>query len=80
MDSKSQKTTKTSRTKELFCKNLISTRQQLHLTQKQIADKLNLPVSTYANWEQGRTEPSIEDIFLLIDQFDIEANELFSPN
>ena len=68
MNNKLQKTTKNSKTKEQFCKNLISTRQQLHLTQKQIADKLNLPVSTYANWEQGRTEPSIEDIYLLIEQ------------
>ena len=49
----------------------------MSLTQSELANKLNIPTSTYANWELGRTEPSIADIFNLIDFFEIEANDLF---
>lgn len=49
----------------------------MSLTQSELANKLNIPTSTYANWELGRTEPSITDIFNLIDFFEIEANDLF---
>ena len=47
-------------------------------SQKAVADRLGLPVSTYANWEQGRTEPSIFDLFQLLKVFEIEANDLFA--
>lgn len=30
------------------------------MTQRQVADCLGVVESCYANWEQGRTEPSIE--------------------
>lgn len=42
-----------------FCENLKSARKELGLTQKQIANELNVVESCYANWEQGRTEPNI---------------------
>lgn len=66
-----------------MCKNSFSARlkeirEEKKLSQKDIAKKLGCAVSTYANWEQGRTEPSIYDIFNLLLVFDIEANELFS--
>ena len=48
------------------------------LSQKEFAEKLGIAVSTYANWEQGRTEPSICDIYNLLSTFEVEANELFS--
>ena len=43
-----------------FCKNLKETRKLCDLTQRQVADDLGVVESCYANWEQGRTEPSIE--------------------
>ena len=43
-----------------FCKNLKETRKLCNLTQKQVANMLDVVESCYANWEQGRTEPSIE--------------------
>lgn len=36
-------------------------------------------MSTYANWEQGRREPGIGDIFRLLYVLDISADELFAP-
>ena len=44
---------------KIFCKNLKSARIASSLTQKQVANKLNVVESCYANWEQGRTEPNI---------------------
>ncbi|MDE5666633.1 MAG: helix-turn-helix domain-containing protein, partial [Clostridia bacterium] len=33
--------------------------------------------STYANWEQGRREPSIIDIYKIISALEVQPNELF---
>ena len=43
----------------VFCENLKYIRKDMGLTQKQVAEKLGVVESCYANWEQGRTEPSI---------------------
>lgn len=63
--------------KEIFCQRLKDIRKEKGLSQNDVAKKLGYAVSTYANWEQGRTEPSIYDIFNLLWVFQIEANELF---
>ena len=60
-----------------FCQNLKAARAQSGMTQKQIATLLGVVESCYANWEQGRREPSIVDIYNLIYVFKIDANELF---
>lgn len=60
-----------------FGEHLKTLRQSQNLTQRNVADKLGCSESTYANWEQGRTEPSIRDMYALLALFDIDANELF---
>ena len=62
---------------ESFKNRLKRIRWDKQLSQKQVAEMLGIPVSTYANWEQGRTQPSVEDIRNIISLFDIDANELF---
>lgn len=44
---------------KVFCENLKYIRKDMGLTQKEVAEKLGVVESCYANWEQGRTEPSI---------------------
>ncbi len=66
--------------KKLFSARLKEIREEKQLSQKNVAYKLGCAVSTYANWEQGRTEPSIYDIFNLMWVYEIEANELFDVN
>lgn len=61
-----------------FTERLKELRQEKSLSQKQIAEKLGIPVSTYANWEQGRREPSVNDIFKILTVLNINANELFN--
>ena len=63
--------------KNIFKMRLKEIREEQDLSQKEVAEKLGVAVSTYANWEQGRTEPSIYDIFNLIYVYEIEANDLF---
>ena len=60
-----------------FSDRLKELRKNLELTQAELARQLGIPTSTYTNWEIGRTEPSIQDIFNLIEFFEIEANDLF---
>lgn len=43
-----------------FCNNLKSARKEIGYTQKEVATQLGVVESCYANWEQGRTEPSVE--------------------
>lgn len=61
---------------ELFCKNLKETRNSCGMTQKQVAEKLGVVESCYANWEQGRTEPSIEMLRKLSKIFSVSIDDL----
>ena len=63
---------------KLFCKNLKETRKLCNLTQKQIAEQLNVVESCYANWEQGRSEPNIHMLRRLCEIFKVSPNELIN--
>ncbi|WP_338049906.1 helix-turn-helix transcriptional regulator [Pumilibacter muris] len=65
---------------KLFCVRLKELREEKDLTQAQVALKMGIPVSTFANWEQGRREPSIFDIYNLLWVLEVDANELFGIN
>lgn len=62
----------------LFCKNLKAIRKSCGYTQKQIAEKLGVVESCYANWEQGRTEPSIDALRKLAVIFQVEIDTLIN--
>lgn len=63
---------------KLFCKNLKEARRSCSLTQKQVAEKLGVVESCYANWEQGRTEPGIEMLRKLGSVFGISIEDLIN--
>ena len=62
----------------LFCQNLKMLRKDCELTQKQVAEKLGVVESCYANWEQGRTEPNIEMLRKLGEIFQSSIDELIN--
>jgi putative transcriptional regulator len=62
----------------LFCENLKNIRKEKGLSQKQVALKLGVVESCYANWEQGRTEPSITMLRKLCEIFIINIDELIN--
>lgn len=47
------------------------------LSQLELATKLSIPRYIVSNWEQGRTEPSMQDIINLSNFFDVSINFLF---
>lgn len=59
-----------------FNESLKAIRKDRNLTQKDVARKLNVVESCYANYEQGRTEPSIETIIKLCKIFDVSSDFL----
>ena len=61
-----------------FCNNLKETRKSCSLTQKQVALKLNVVESCYANWEQGRTEPNIDMLRKLSVIFNVTIDDLLN--
>lgn len=63
---------------KVFCKNLKEARKSCSLTQKQVAEKLGVVESCYANWEQGRTEPGIEMLRKLSAIFNVTLDDLIN--
>ena len=61
-----------------FCQNLKQIRKDCELTQRQVAEKIGVVESCYANWEQGRTEPNIEMLRKLGEIFQVSLDELIN--
>lgn len=61
-----------------FCCNLREARKSCCLTQKEVANALNVVESCYANWEQGRTEPNIDMLRKLGAIFNVSIDELIN--
>ena len=55
-------------------------RKEKGLTQKQVAKMLNKSETGYASWEQGLSEPSINDIRLLCEIFGVSSDFLLGIN
>lgn len=64
--------------KEGFASKLKAARERKELNQIDVAVALDIPRSTLANYEIGRTEPDIETIGKLIEFYEIDANWLLS--
>lgn len=52
-------------------------RKELGLTQEEVADKISIGRSQYANIELGNSNPSISILIEIIKLFDISFEELF---
>ena len=63
--------------KNSFAEKLKQIRKEKGITQCDMAMLCSVPASTYANWEQGRREPSLFNILKILYILNISANELF---
>ena len=52
-------------------------RSQTKYSQQDIAGKLDIDRNTYANWENGKTKPSVRCIPVLAKIFGVTIDELF---
>ena len=59
-----------------FGKKLQEFRKEMNLTQKEMAEKLFIAESTYANWEQGRREPNLQSLAIIKNTLNISYDEL----
>ena len=51
-------------------------RKQKKLTQTELADALNISQKSYSNWENGKAEPTLENIVKLANLLDTTTDEL----
>ena len=58
--------------------NLRQARKDKGMTQKQVAKKLGVVESCYANWEQGRTEPNIDMLRRLGEILSVDIDTLIN--
>lgn len=52
-------------------------REQRGLSQYKVAKDLNIPRTTYANWEQGKAEPDAQTLQRIADYFGVSIDFLF---
>jgi transcriptional regulator with XRE-family HTH domain len=55
-------------------------REELGITQKELADSINNLQRNVSNWEKGTAEPDCQTIMRLADFFNISTDELFGRN
>ena len=55
----------------IFGDNIKRLRKNKGLKQQEIAELLGVKRNTYSDWENGKTEPSFDNLFKLADFFDI---------
>lgn len=60
----------------IFFKNLKAIRTTRNLTQQQMAERLNISVRTYQNYEQGKREPSLTLLCKIADILDTTTDIL----
>lgn len=63
-----------------FKDSLKSLRKYLGVGQGVIAELLNISIKTVSHWETGYSEPSIEQLKVLADYFDVTIDELVGRN
>lgn len=61
---------------ESFPSKLKKARENTGFTQREITKETGIPQSTIANYETGRTQPDIENLGILIDFYNVDANWL----
>ena len=55
---------------------LLELRTELRLSQREIAGRLNISQGTYNNWENSKTQPSIEQLIELSKLFKVSVDFL----
>ena len=61
---------------KIFCERLIEQRKLNNMTQRQVAEALNIKQPSYIRYEKGVAEPSLESLVLLADLFDVSIDYL----
>ena len=60
----------------MFPENLKSLRMEKKKTQEEIATVMHVTRQTYARWEGGHVEPSLQNLRQIADYFDVTVDQL----
>lgn len=58
--------------KKIIQKNIAFYRKSAKLTQKELADRIHVPATSLATWEQGKSLPDIDTLFLLCSALNVD--------
>ena len=61
----------------IFSKRLKKLRKNKGLKQQELAEILGIKRNTYSDWENGKTEPSFENLIKLVDLLEVSIDWLF---
>lgn len=61
----------------IFTERLKELRKKKGLKQQEIAELLGVKRNTYSDWENGKTEPSFENLIKLADLLEVTLDYLF---
>ncbi|MEC5240753.1 helix-turn-helix transcriptional regulator [Bacillus sp. FSL R9-9530] len=61
-------------------KRLAELRKKQGYTQFDVAYRLNIARTTYANWEYGKADPDADSIMSIADLYNVSIDELFGRN
>ena len=59
-----------------FCANLLFLRESAKLKQADIEARTGIKRNTWSNWENGKSEPSQENLFKIADFFNVSTDYL----
>lgn len=62
---------------KMFEKRLREVRKSKKTTQKELAEQIGIKKNSYSDWENGKTEPSFENLVKLADLLDVSLDWLF---
>ena len=62
--------------KNKFANNLKLLRNQIGMSQKDLAERLNVSFKTISHWESGYSEPSLDTLLMLKDIFSVSYEDL----
>lgn len=63
-----------------FAKNLLYLREHRNLKQADIQEELGIMRNTWSNWENGKSEPSQENLFKIAQFFGVDVGNLLSED
>lgn len=61
---------------KLIAERLKFLRKEKNLTQTELGEKVGIKRNTYSDWENGKTEPSLEKLIVLADFFEVSLDWL----
>lgn len=62
---------------KMFEKRLREVRKSKKTTQKELAEQIGIKQNSYSDWENGKTEPSFENLVKLADLLEVSLDSLF---